>query len=120
MTKVLRVGDLAFLKNVLLVPQVKKDLISEGQFTQDNNWGLTSRGKWKRLLDDNDVVIMEGWIQDSSNLYVVDSAYVPIMIESNSIEVLNGNYYDTVFAGTVDEPQEESERERIRSANYDM
>ena len=60
---------------------------------------------------------MGGWIQDNSNLYVVvDKAFFPIVMESSNIEILNGNYYDSVFAETVDQT-EEIEHDTIRSAN---
>ena len=72
-------GDVGFLKNVLLVPQLNKDLISEGQLMRENDWGINSRKLWKRLVDDTGNVLMKGWIIDSSNMYVMNPAYPTVL-----------------------------------------
>ena len=48
LTKILGVRDVSILRRVLFVPQLKKDLISEGQIAREMRWSVNSKGLWKR------------------------------------------------------------------------
>ena len=74
LTKVLGVGDVGILRRVLLVPQLKKDLISEGQLAREMGWSVNAKGLWKPVINEEEDVLMEGNIVDDSNLYVVNPA----------------------------------------------
>ena len=50
LTKVLGVGDVGILRKVLLVPQLKKDLISEGQLAREMEWTIMAKGGFKKSL----------------------------------------------------------------------
>ena len=63
--------DVGSLGNILLVPQLKTDIISEGKLMRENDWVINSRGLWKRVVDDAGDVLMGRWIVDGSNLYAV-------------------------------------------------
>ena len=43
MTKVLDVGDVGILCKVLLVPQLKKDLIPEGKLAREMGWAVNAK-----------------------------------------------------------------------------
>ena len=73
LTKVLGVGDVGILRRDLLVPQLKNDLISEGQLAREMGWSVNAKDDWKRII--NEEGLIEGNIVDDSNLYVVHPAY---------------------------------------------
>ena len=75
LTKVLGIGDVGVLRRVLLVPQLKKDIISEGQLAREMNWTIIAKGSSKRVMNEEGDVLMEGYILVDSNLFVVDPAY---------------------------------------------
>ena len=45
-------------RKVLLVPQLKKDLISEGQLAREMEWSVNAKGDWKRVLNDDGEVLI--------------------------------------------------------------
>ena len=60
--KVLGVGDVGILRKVSLVPQLKMDLKYEGQLAREIGWSVTAKGLWKRVLNDEGEVLIEGVI----------------------------------------------------------
>ena len=64
MTKVLGVGDVGILRRVLLVPQLKKELISEGQLAREMGCAVNEKDDWKRAINEEGDVLIEGLIQD--------------------------------------------------------
>ena len=118
MTKVLGVGDVGILRRILLVPQLKKDLISAGQLARETGWAVNAKYLWKRVINDDGEVLIEGLIQDESNLYVVDPAYFPDNSEALHVEVVDELEATTAFAGMVD-VMEETEEERFIRLNWE-
>ena len=63
------------LRKVLLVPQLKKDLILEEQLAREMDWSVNAKDTWKRVINNEGELLMEGRIVDRSNLYVTNPAY---------------------------------------------
>ena len=117
MTKVLGVGDVGILRKVLLVPQLKKDLISECQSAREMGLAVDAKYLWKRAINDEGDALIKGLIQDESNLYVVDPAYFSDDSEALHVEAIDELEVTTAFAGMLD-VVEETEEERLSRLNW--
>ena len=116
LTKVLGVGDVGSLRNVLLVPQLKKDLISEGQLAREMDWTIIAKKNTKRVFNEAGDLIMEGFMNES-NLYVVSPKYFITEEDANQANVITrSGDGSSVFAGMADleEESEEAQLERYR------
>ena len=92
------------LRRVLLVPQLKKDLISEGQLAREMGWPVNAKGTWKRVINEEGDILMEGNILDDSNLYVVNPAYFMTNEEALHVEMAmakDSSQTKIQFAGTA-------------------
>ena len=87
---------MGILRKVLLVPQPKKYLISEGQLAWKIGWAVNTKNIWKRAVNDEGEVLIEG-ILDDCNLYVIDPAYFPDISEVMHMEVVEENETTTVW-----------------------
>ena len=107
---------MGILRKVLLVPQLKKDLISVEQLAREMRWSVNAKGDWKRVLNYEGEVLFEGMIVDDNNLYVVDQAYFV-----NNVEALHMNIVAEIglasvpfagvpFAGMADVVEESLEK----------
>ena len=95
------VGGVDFLTDVLLVPQLKKNLNSEGKLTL-SGWRIVTFDRVKKIYDKRWSKIMEAVIQnDGQPLYIVDSAYFPITESAQVSEVVD-QVEETALAGMAD------------------
>ena len=82
LTNVLGVGNVSILRTVLLVPQSKRDLISEVKLARRMEWAFNAKDLCKRAVNEDGDVLIEGLILDESSIYVVDPAYLPDNMEA--------------------------------------
>ena len=75
-------GDVGILRKVLLVLQLKRDLISEGLLAREMGWTANAKDLWKRVINEDGDVLIEVMILNESNLYVVDPVYFPEVMEA--------------------------------------
>ena len=119
LTKVLGVGDVGILQKVLLVPQLKKGLISEGQLAREMGWSVNAKGDWKRVLNDEGEVLVEVRMEDESNLYVVNPAYFVNNTDALYMDIAIETDKERVpFAGMVDVVEELTEQQ-YESRNWE-
>ena len=119
LTKVLGVGDVGILRKILLVPQLKKDLISEGQLAREMGWSVNAKGMWKQVLNDEGEFLIEVMIVYDSNLYVVDPAYFANNVEALQVDIATESDKANVpFAGMAD-VVEESLEEQYERRNWE-
>ena len=110
---------MGILRKLLLAPQLRKDLISEGQLAQEMGWAVNAKGLWKRVLNDEGEVLMEGMMLDESNLYMVDPAYFVDNLEALQVELASAIDRSTVpFAGMADVVKE-AEEEKYERLSYE-
>ena len=110
MTKELGVGDVGILWRVLLVPQLKTDLMSEYRLAREMGWAVNAKNLWKRVINDDGELPIEGLILDESNLYVVDPACFPDNSEEPHVEVGDEIESTTGFANMADIAEERLSR----------
>ena len=83
------VGDVGFLINVLLVPQLKTNLISEGKLAL-SEWKAMTYNRVKVVYDEKWNKVMEAVKQNEfDSLYIVDPVYF-LAIESVNVTVPEG------------------------------
>ena len=106
------VGDVSILRTVLLLSQQKKDLISEGQLAREMGLAVNAKNLWKRAINEEGELLIEGLILDEGKLYVVNPTYFPANSETLHAEVVNDLKATISFAGMVN-AVEETEEERL-------
>ena len=109
-------GDVGFPTIVLLVPQFKTNLISEGKLAL-SEWKIMTYNRVKDVFDEKWNKVMVAIIQNESNpLYIVDPVYFPA-VENAKLIVSEGPVQGIVFAGMADhEGQGRSTGERSRTS----
>ena len=96
-------GAVGILRRVLLVPQLKKDLISEVQLAREIGWSVNAKGLWKRVINEEGDVLTEGNIVDDSNLYVAHPAYFVTNDETRHVAMAKDSCQGRApFAGMAD------------------
>ena len=111
------VGDVGFLKNVLLVPQLKTNLISEGKLAL-SGWKIMTYNRVKDIFDEKWNKIMVAVIQNDKNpLYIVNPSNFPVM-ESANITALEGLTDGLAFAGMADQEEKEDKNNLFNNFDY--
>ena len=76
-------GDVGFLINVLLVPQLKTTLISDGKLAL-SGWKIMTYNRVKDVFNKKWNKMMVTVIQNETNpLYIVDPIYFPVVEKEN-------------------------------------
>ena len=111
------VGDVGFLKNVLLVPQLKANLISEGKLALPG-WEIMTYNRVKDVYDEKWNKIMVAVIQNDRNpLYIVDPSNFPAA-ESANLTDMEGEADETAFAGMADQEEHEEKKDIFKNFDY--